>query len=342
MFASAGWCPKRPSLSPIDGFLSFFGVIAVTKILHYRRTFLHGSARRAFVGAVGIIALLAIPGGADAAASSSPSIEVPPPAEPKAIPIRVNEKPSASPEQWFSMGRQTSVRNVSYPTITPFLPDPSKATGAAVLVFPGGGFISLSMDNEGWPVARWLADHGIAAFVVKYRLRATPRDQSGFFRSLGEMLSAARSGTLANDADATQDALDALNLVRSNAAHWNVDPARIGLLGFSAGAMTVMQASLQAPAPPSFMGYIYGPMTEGEVTNNAPPMFAAIAADDSLFGAKGFAIVEDWQRAHRPVEFHLFEKGSHGFGMGRPGTTSTLVLDEFLAWLNSRGILGKR
>ena len=79
-----------------------------------------------------------------------------------------------APESWFRQDGKPFVRNVTRATLQPFLPDPAKATGVAVIVAPGGGFLMLSMDNEGWAVARALADQGIAAFVLKYRLRPTP------------------------------------------------------------------------------------------------------------------------------------------------------------------------
>jgi len=92
---------------------------------------------------------------------------------------------------------------------------------------------------------------------------------------------------------------------------------------------------------PSFLGYIYGPMGEIAVPSNAPPMFAALAIDDDLFGGQGFGIVDAWQKAKRPVELHAYEKGGHGFGMGKPGTTTTLLMEEFGAWLGARGLLAK-
>jgi len=91
-----------------------------------------------------------------------------PVADPAALPLYPAMKPGPVPEIWDKMfGGQRAVRNVSVPTLTPVLPGPAKANGAAVIVIPGGGFKFISMDNEGWPVARWLADHGIAAFILK-------------------------------------------------------------------------------------------------------------------------------------------------------------------------------
>ncbi len=142
---------------------------------------------------------------------------------------------------------------------------------------------------------------------------------------------------------ATDDALRALAVVRGGAARWHVDPAKVGMIGFSAGAMTTLRSVLagQGAARPAFVGYIYGPMTAVDVPAGAPPMFAALALDDPLFGRQGFGIVDAWHKAGVPVELHAYERGDHGFGTGKPGTTSTLVMEEFRAWLAARGLLGK-
>ncbi|WP_261936778.1 alpha/beta hydrolase [Sphingomonas bisphenolicum] len=256
-------------------------------------------------------------------------------------------------EQWSSMHVRIGansidnimVRNVVRPTITPYLPDPAKSTGAAVVVAPGGAFLSLSMTGEGSDIARWLADHGVAAFVLKYRLNETPRDDKAFMGVMGQRFSAAAQSSSTPEVKeprATQDALQALAIIRSRAADWHVDPARIGMIGFSAGAITTLNAVLDGKGDlrPAFIGYIYGPMIEIAVPADAPPMFNAIAMDDGLFAKQGFGIVEAWRKAKRPVELHAYERGDHGFGAGRPGTTTAMLLPEFLAWMDMRGLLG--
>lgn len=278
---------------------------------------------------------------------SSPMVPIAAPADPNAILLYPGKTPGQPRERWNTLFGGTIVRNVTQPTITPFLPDPAKATGLAVVVAPGGGFKMLSMDNEGWPVARWLADHGIAAFVLKYRLNQTSDDDAAFGRELIAMFAGfapGGSGKAPEEPRATQDALAALRYVRSNAAKWNVDPARVGMLGFSAGAITTLNSALEGGAAdqPVFMGYIYGPMTAIAVPADAPPMFAALAIDDDLFGAHGFGIVEAWRKAKRPVELHAYEKGGHGFGMGKNGATTRLLMDEFYAWLGGRGLLARK
>lgn len=239
-----------------------------------------------------------------------------------------------------------TVRNVTRPTVTPHLPDPAKATGAAVVVAPGGAFMSLSMSSEGEVIAGWLAEQGIAAFVLKYRLNETPRDPKAFMSAMGQrMAQAAKPAEVAkvNEPRATQDALAALALIRGRASEYRIDPARLGMIGFSAGAITALNATLEGKgdARPAFIGYIYGPMTAVTVPADAPPMFNAIAMDDGLFRKQNFALVEAWRNARRPVELHAYERGDHGFGIGRPGTTTTGLLPQFAAWLRMRGLLNK-
>ena len=275
---------------------------------------------------------------------------IPAPAEPGAIPLYAGAVQPAgaskSTEIWDTMGGKRVVRNVTLPTLTPVLPDPARATGAAVVVAPGGGYTALAMDGEGWPVARWLADHGVAAFVLKYRLNASPEDEQALMRKIAAGLSAPKDGKVSlvlNDPAASEDALAAIRMVREGAAKWKIDPARVGLIGFSAGANTVLDVALNAKAAdmPNFAGSIYGPMVAVTVPAHAPPLFTALALDDPLFGGQGFGVVDSWRKAGRAVEVHGYERGGHGFGVGKPGTSTTMLLPEFLAWMQSRGLLAK-
>jgi acetyl esterase/lipase len=266
--------------------------------------------------------------------------------EPAAIPLLPGPPSGDDPEIWYRMpdGR-LAVRNVTRPTLTPVLPDPALATGAAVIVIPGGAYQFVSMENEGWPVARQLADRGIAAFVLKYRTNETPVDEAEMsVRSAALFANIGKPGfTDPTEPRATQDAQAALAMVRARAAEWGVDPQRIGMIGFSAGARTAMNV-ITGPAEerPAFFGYIYGPLAAPtSVAADAPPMFAAIALDDGLRGRDGLGLVEAWHAANRPVELHAYERGEHGFGLGRAGTTSTGMLDQFTLWLRSRGLLDK-
>lgn len=302
-----------------------------------------------YVGALTLALALAAPASAqrDTRQGMPPMIPSAAPAEPDAIPLYGADTPgSASSEIWSRAGGEDYVvRNVTRPTLTPVLPDPAKATGAAVIVAPGGAFMLLAMDHEGWGVARALAARGIAAFVLKYRLLPTPRDEAAaapymMHTMMAGLTDPTRQPTLTNDA-AGADGRAALKLVRAQATRWGVDPARVGMIGFSAGAMTALQTVLTStPADePAFFGYIYGPQPRVAVPANAPPLFDAIALDDPLFPSQGFPIAQGWLAARRPVEIHGYQQGSHGFGLGVPGTTTTLVMDEFVAWLATNGIL---
>ena len=277
---------------------------------------------------------------------------IPIPAQPDAIELSTGPLPGATAaESWHSQYGSKFARNVTVATLRPFLPDPAKATGAAVIVAPGGGFRTLSMENEGWNVARALADKGVAAFVLKYRLNQTPADLEEFARPParrpagtppGAPPAAARpvpGDMAARLAPQIADANAAFALVRANAAKWHVDPDRIGMIGFSAGAALTMATTLNnRDAKPAFIGNIYGPLSAADVPADAPPLFAAVAADDPLFRFN-VGLIENWRKANRPVEFHYYEQGGHGFGMYPKETTSTGWFDAFAKWLGMHGYL---
>jgi acetyl esterase/lipase len=296
------------------------------------------------------LALVAVPLAAAAQPAGMPvSVPATAPTEPDAIPLYGDKTPgNASTEVWSKMaGVSLGVRNVTRPTLTPVLPDPAKATGAAVVVAPGGAFMGLAMDHEGWAVARALADRGIAAFVLKYRLVPTPRDETEAGRFMGSMMmkeiGSPMDGALLRQSLAPTDARAALAMVRAGAAKWHIDPARVGIIGFSAGAMTARRVAIDPPPAerPNFVGYIYGPQDTEAVPADAPPLFGAIAWDDQLFPGKGFAFESAWHDAKRPVELHVYTQGGHGFGLGAPGTTNALLIDEFTTWLNAQHFLDK-
>lgn len=270
------------------------------------------------------------------------------PAQKGAIALNTGRQASdVPPEDWFRMDGDVNVRNVSQANLTPFLPPKEKATGTAVIVAPGGGFLGLAMDVEGYRVARWLSEHGIAAFVLKYRLVPTPTD----FKAFTDGMTANRSGkasTVRPPADtpdfAVQDGLAALDLVRTRAKAWGIDPSRIGMMGFSAGAFTTIATTLSArPGErPAFIAPIYGRLTTRDVPADAPPMFAVLASDDHFFASQGFGLIDAWISAKRPVEFHLYQDVGHGFGLGRPGTTSDGWISQFMIWLRANHMIGPK
>lgn len=275
------------------------------------------------------------------------------PAEPNAIPLNTGKvEGQPAPESWFRQWGDPMARNISSATLTPFLPKPGTANGAAVIVAPGGGFRWLSMGNEGWEVAQALADRGIAAFVLKYRLHPTPESLDAFKESMNRTFAAASppSGGSENTTPAPrprmdlsnqlQDAEAAYTMILKRAAEWGVDTARLGMIGFSAGAGLTMHCTLNSKLMElDFIGPIYGGMGPVEVPKNAPPMFNVIATDDFLFRGQ-FGVIESWHKAGRPVEFHLYQNGGHGFGLGNPDRTSNRWFDAFIHWLDVNDFLG--
>jgi acetyl esterase/lipase len=274
------------------------------------------------------------------------------PAEPSAIPLYKGVAPGSETatqaEVWTeAMGSEQWVRNVTRPTLTPFLPKKGTGNGAAVLVIPGGGFQFVSISNEGWPIAQWLADRGIAAFVLKYRTEKTADSEADFAKAMAIRFQAPRTDARPLPAMtaaveiARADAQTALRMMRNNATKWRIDTKRVGMLGFSAGAMTTMATTLaNAPdARPDFIAPIYGLMTPVSPPPSPQPMFVALASDDPLFGEQGFGLIESWQKAGGSVELHFFEGGNHGFGSHKKGTTSDMWFDEYMVWMKARGLL---
>lgn len=271
------------------------------------------------------------------------------PEEPNAIPLNtggVKDQPAS--ETWFRQWGDPMARNITAATLTPFFPAPGKANGTAVIVAPGGGFRWLSMDNEGWKVAKALADQGITAFVLKYRLHPTPESLDGFRDSMNRTFDEAsneepRPRPVQRDlSDQLVDAEAAYAMIVERAEEWGVDTDRIGMIGFSAGAGLTMHCTLNSQTMKlAFIGPIYGGMGPVEVPENAPPMFNVIATDDFLFRGQ-FGIIDSWYKAGVPVEFHLYQNGGHGFGLGNPNRTSNRWFEAFMHWLDvNRFLLAK-
>ncbi|HET7534997.1 MAG TPA: alpha/beta hydrolase fold domain-containing protein, partial [Candidatus Didemnitutus sp.] len=243
----------------------------------------------------------------------------------------------------------------------PFLPDPAKANGTAVIVAPGGGFRWLSINNEGWKIAKALQERGVAAFVLKYRLQPTPSTLEGLKEAMNRMPPPPPSATApaggaapaSAAAPATppmpqwdltnqqQDAEAAYAMIVARAKEWNVNPERIGMMGFSAGAGLTMHCTLHSKTMKLlFIAPIYGGMGPVEVPKDAPPLFVAIAANDFLFNGQ-FGLIKSWFDAKRPVEFHLYQDGGHGFGMGYPDHPTRWWFEPFTHWLDHNGYLKK-
>jgi acetyl esterase/lipase len=274
--------------------------------------------------------------------------------------------PSSLPEvgaeisyRWIAPGggETDMLRNVSDPSLTVFAPEPNKANGVGVIVCPGGGWRILAWEHEGVDAARWLAGRGYTAFLLKYRVMASPPDQATFAAEMARMAGRlpaevphVKAPRLMADlltapiyAEARKVAEDdgrrAVQIVRERAGKWGLDPERIGMMGFSAGAFLTVDVALAPGGPPlAFIAPIYGGETAGRtVTRSAPPLFTTIAQDDRMLLRMVEGLYADWTAADRPAELHLFAKGGHGFGMVRRGLPVDRWVDLLGDWLVDRG-----
>ncbi|MEN9297324.1 MAG: Endo,4-beta-xylanase [Bacteroidota bacterium] len=267
------------------------------------------------------------------------------PKEPNAIPLNTGSvKDQPAPETWFKQWGDPMARNISKATLTPFFPEKGKANGTVVIVAPGGGYRWLSMGNEGWEVAEALAKKGITAFVLKYRLFPTAEKLEDFTAWMNRPRPAPAPATSKTEntnpmaqmdlSNQLEDAEAAYAMIVKNATTWGLDTKRIGMIGFSAGAGLTMHATLHSKTMKlAFIGPIYGGMGPVKVPADAPPMFNVIASDDFLFNSQ-FGVIDSWFKAKRPVEFHLYQNGGHGFGLGNPNRTSNKWFDAFMHWLD--------
>lgn len=233
------------------------------------------------------------------------------------------------------------VKNVHNPSLTVFLPPKEKATGAAVIICPGGGHRNLGFNGEGVDPAKFLNSIGVAAFVLKYRLF---REENSPY----------------TEEHAKQDAFRAMRLARSKATEWNFDTARLGIMGFSAGGEMVSWVAYDEgkgnPAAkdpverysskPSFQVMIYpGPLGIPDVVNSsAPPAFLLAANDDPCCATPIVELLNKYRAAKVPVEVHLYALGDHAFNMGnRSKFISIKTWRQRLAdWLADTGWLTKK
>jgi acetyl esterase/lipase len=234
-------------------------------------------------------------------------------------------------------------RNIVQPTLTAYLPDPARATGTAVIVCPGGAFHFLAIEHEGTDVASWLCEHGIAAFVLKYRVLQTEVREEDLVRQLQEhfadvmyLASLVQPVTPLAIADARQ----AVRVVRQRAAEWGIVSERIGLLGFSSGGVVTIGAAMQydAASRPNFAAPIYSaPLgIDIAVPADAPSLFLLVANDDPIAGTT-LSLSSAWREAGHPVELHLYAQGGHGFGMRKQGLPSDHWIERLSDWLRAQG-----
>lgn len=244
---------------------------------------------------------------------------------------------------------ETLIYDVSVPTLELFRPAPDRMNGTAVIVVPGGGFVALGYTFGGTEVARALAERGITAFVLKHR---TIRSGDGPMRipavHMKEMelvMSRAKRGTplempaFAGEPHAIEDGARAMALVRQRAAEWGIDPHRVGVVGFSSGAYLAADLAIGPEAArPDFVGLIYGGLRL-PVPAGASPAFIAGAADDAYQPNDPILLYSAWRKAGVEAELHLYARGGHGFDLHPKGTTSDHWFEEFLWWMQARGLL---
>ncbi len=226
---------------------------------------------------------------------------------------------------------------VHYPSIYAFPAPPEKANGTAVIIAPGGGHSQLVIDKEGWEMADWFNQRGIAAFVLKYRLAKAPESKYTV------------------EGNALPDAARAMRLVRSRAAEWKIDPAKIGFIGFSAGgevaalietrfdsgAANATDLIDRVSSRPDFAIVVYPGFRPGSITvpKNAPPTFLVCADDDRSHVVTTVNLYLDLEKQGVSSEMHIYASGGHGFGI-RPSAMPVASWPERLqAWMADRKLI---
>lgn len=269
-------------------------------------------------------------------------------AQQKVIQLYPNAAPGS--ESWTYDEKETGgadplIYNVSHPTLTAYLPDPAIATGTAVIVCPGGGFYILAVKHEGTDVAHWLNQKGIAVFILKYRVGQSLTDSPG--KELGDNMKKSDFGDKIKPLIpfAIADGKEAIKYVRAHAADYGISPARIGIMGFSAGGTVAGAAAFNytADSRPDFVAPIYAflpPQLQGTVAADAPPLFICAATDDGLgLASHSVDLYTKWLASKHSAELHIYEKGGHGFGMHKQNIPTDSWIDRFGDWMGLQGLL---
>ena len=269
------------------------------------------------------------------------------------VPLYAGAPPGSEPadypeKRYFSKLWNTEVvANVTKPSLTVFRPTPDIANGTAIVVCPGGGFVALSINDEGTDVAKYLAAKGITAFVLKYRVAHTGEDATQEFATL--LADRKRFDETVGKVIplALADGIAAVAYVRKHSYEWNVSPDRVGLIGFSAGGTVTTAAALRytAESRPAFVAPIYPAVRrfiDSPVPADAPPLFIATATDDGLgLAPDSILLYQKWTAAQKSAELHMYAKGNHGFGMHQNHIPTDHWIDRFAEWLDLLGFLKK-
>ncbi|GEO10885.1 GDSL-type esterase/lipase family protein [Segetibacter aerophilus] len=238
-----------------------------------------------------------------------------------------------------------AVYNVSHPTLTVFAPDSMSLTGTAVIIAPGGAFHALSINSEGYDVARWLVKKGVTCFVLKYRL-AHSLTTDPVAEMTAKWGNADFNQALKNTIPlSVADGKAAIAYVRNHAREYGVDPHKIGIVGFSAGGTVAASAAFNYTSEnrPDFVAPVYPyfpPEMVTEVASDAPPLFIAAATDDGLnLAPHSTNLYQQWLTAKHPAEIHMYSKGGHGFGMRVQHLPSDTWIERFGDWLRLNNYL---
>lgn len=266
----------------------------------------------------------------------------------KSIPLYKGKAPGTEnwtqkeAQQFNELFKTEVVFNVAQPSMLVFEADKAKANGTVIVVAPGGGFQSLSINREGIDVAKKLAENGITAVVLKYRLLETKSNDPA--KEMMENIKdrqAFDAKTAPIKVMAGNDIKTAISYIRKNAAQLNVNPEKLGVIGFSAGASVILESVLHsddASTIPNFAASIYGGPSDAVLGYKIPeqklPLFICAADDDQLkLAPKSVLLYTKWHDAKQPVELHIYEKGGHGFGMGKQDSPVDNWSNVYLDWL---------
>jgi acetyl esterase/lipase len=267
------------------------------------------------------------------------------------IPLYSGVAPGSEKWDWAERSLKTAnglpmVQDVVRPVLLHYPVDRTKATGAAMIVAPGGGFRSLMMSYEGVDIAHRLNEMGIEAFVLKYRLIYSgpdaPKTPANTNTAPGERLVIKGAFKAQTGQDLVGLAIDdgraAVQLVRERAGEFGIQPNRIGMIGFSAGGV-VTSGALFGPAAsrPDFAAVIYGAWEIKEAPHPAPPLFLAVASDDTLSVSRTLDLFTAYRKGNGAAELHVFQMGAHGFV--NKGGGADHFMDRLEEWLRANKIL---
>lgn len=266
----------------------------------------------------------------------------------KSIPLYPGKAPGTEnwtqkeAQQFNELFKTEVVFNVAQPSMLLFEANKAKANGTVIVIAPGGGFQSLSINREGIDMAKKLAENGITAVVLKYRLLETKSNDPA--KEMMENIKdrkAFDTKTAPIKVMAGDDIRTTISYIRDNAKKLNINPEKLGVIGFSAGASVILESVLHskdASTLPNFAASIYGgpsqEILETQIPSKPLPLFICAASDDQLkLAPKSILLYSKWLEAGQPAELHIYEKGGHGFGMGKQNNPVDNWSNVYLDWL---------